>query len=85
MGKIRSKYERKAGLMKDPSSALLLPDKWKPVRSNMLNATVEVGSSKKKVVMKPRPDASKGHGLNSKLTTQMAIGGQYSDDTMTNA
>ena len=83
MGRARAKYERKAGLLNDSSSKALLPEKWKPVRGGRLNATAEIGSTKKKVVLKPRPDAGTGHGLSSKLTTQMAIGGMYRDDTMT--
>lgn len=83
MGRARVKYERKAGLLNDSSSKALLPEKWKPVRGGRLNATAEISSTKKKVILKPRPDAGTGHGLSSKLTTQMAIGGMYRDDTMT--
>ncbi len=74
--------------MQDSSSVARLLEKFKPVRAGRLgfSQTQNVDGPKKKVILKPQPNAGTGNGLCSKMTNEtLACGGMYTEESMEKA
>ena len=86
IGRIRLKYERKAGLNEQTSAQKLMAEKLRPVRTQKLSG---INLERKgKSVVKQRPALAPGvggYGVKSDLSTQLLVAGKYEDTSMTNA